>query len=268
MRHYLLKLSLGLFVSILVACNANEFKEKQSHLQAKKERQLKKKHELSQQLDATWISASYLKRIAESKSIYKDRKYDTKIFGFTLELKNLLGATPFLSGFTDHEGGYDSPLRYNSKKARFENDLKHLEEFAFFQEPFELKLIDPEHLEMYFVDENRKDLFYKTKNMHDVFRKILFVGSYRELKNGKLWRFKENGSFTGHTPDGHYQLLFDFGEGLDFDVVQFFIPGKESESTLFHYKIEMDTLYLFEINGEIPEYRIGKLRYELVKTSH
>ena len=175
----------------------------------------------------------------------------------------MLGNKPFLRGFSDHEGGYDSPLKFDLSSDCYENDLANLEDFAFFKDPFQLKLINSNQLKMIFL--NDSEIYRKTKSQHHELRKILFKGKYKDKLGGRSVNFLSSGRIDGIPSRNYFQLLFDFGEGLDFDAVFISFDSSQRETDIYHFRIEQNTIKLYEVNGDIPNYTIGKLRYELVK---
>lgn len=193
------------------------------------------------QLHGLWISESYLKDIETSKSIYSSRNYRTKVQGFTLDAKNLRTDSAFLEGFTPHEIGYSSPLKYDSVKGKFVNDLTRLSEFPTFPDPFELDYDGNKHLKMYFP---------KTKSFHEYrkvdtdlqgeLRKILIAGKYKSTTKPAEIKFDNDGKVHNFKDFKYYELINDFGEGIEYDAIIFFKTldgGNWVDGEIYHFKV-------------------------------
>ena len=133
------KILTGLLLTlVLVSCENNQTTTSNNQVESKNDFHSKLLIKLSEHIHGLWISDGYLKNILNNKSIYLSRKYDTKIQGFNIDKKTLKTDSALLEGFTDHEGGYSSPIRYDNIKGKFVNDLARLSEFASFPDLFEL----------------------------------------------------------------------------------------------------------------------------------
>lgn len=223
-------------------------------------------------LDGYWISNNYLSEIEKTKSIYLNRQYDSKLFGFTLDKKNLLSDTAYLNGFTDHEGGYGSPLIFDFKKNTFVNDLKRLEKSASLPDSFELQIINENLIEMVskakFIDKYRKVVDDQTE-----LRKILFAGNYTSTDSHKKFSFDKNGSLQGFDNKVYYELAYDFGEGISYDAIILYKSkkgGNWSDGDLYKFEFISDTLKLYHVkqNWESMQHTIEGLAYKLVKVNN
>lgn len=234
------KILTGIFVTLaLVSCENNTTPNEQIYVQDKSERiqdTTVNEHvnnenfsdnqyliELSENLHGLWISDNYLKNIANSKSIYSSRNYDTKILGFNLDKRNLQTDSAYLNGFTDHEGGYGSPIKYDHQKRKFVNHTSKLTEFAAFPEPFELNFNSSRILTMHFSNTKKSDDYRKLDfDFQTEIRRILIAGRYTSTyKNSKI-RLDIDGRVHNFNNFVYYELIADFGMGIDFDAIIFF----------------------------------------------
>ena len=226
---------------------------------------------IADQLDGYWLSDSYLVDVDSSRSIYDSRNYQTKFWGFRLEKENLMSDSATINGFTEHEGGYGGSIEFDSTKNTFVNDIDNADEFAFLKEPFELKLIDSDHLELDFG--NKKDRYRKILNEQTELRKLLFEGKFKDLlHDNHVIEFSRDGQIIGLDKQKYFDLVFDFGEGINYDVSIFYSDQDSSGlwtiGDLFHFKIKTDTLKLYRITPDWDEmnHKIGALEYLLVKS--
>lgn len=229
------------------------------------------KASIADQLDGYWLSNSYLVDVNSSGSIYDSRNYDTKFWGFRLEKKNLLSDSAAINGFTEHEGGYGGPIKFDSIKGTFVNDRSNADEFSFLKEPFELKLIDSNHLELDFG--NKKEWYRKVSDEQIELRKLLFEGKFKDLMHdNRVIEFSRDGRIVGLDNKEYFELVFDFGEGINYDVSIFYADkdssGLWTNEDLFHFKIKNDTIKLYKITPDWDEmdHEIGDLEYVLVKS--
>jgi hypothetical protein len=214
---------------------------------------------LSSKLDGYWLSDPFLLNIEKTKSIYDSREYSTTLFGFILKKDELIQNKGFLQGFSAHEGGVETSLKYNSDKNIFESDRKA----TAFEKPFTLRLVDDTIVELSF--DNKEERYRKVFDEATELRKILLEGEYTDLLSNKEITFARDGYVTGISENNFYELYYDFGEGLWMDVVFFLNTDEEKEREAYHYKIKGDTLRLYPVTGEIPEYSVGELKYELLR---
>lgn len=220
------------------------------------------KKNLAEQMDGYWLSDSYLADVDSSRSIYDSRKYRTKFWGFQLWKDNLLSDSATINGFTEHEGGYWSSLKFDSTKGIFINDGS--------EEPFEVRLIDSTHLQLDFG--NKKDRYRKISNEQTELRKLLFEGKFKDLMHdNNTIQFSRDGRIAGLDNQEYFELVFDFGEGIFYDV-SIFYPSVDSaglwtNGDLFHFKIKGDTIKLYKITPDWDgmDHKIGDLDYLLVK---
>lgn len=226
---------------------------------------------LADQLDGYWLSESYLVDVENSHSIFESSNYKTKFWGFILEKENLLSGSPTINGFTEHEGGYGGSLKFDSLKGTFTNDIDKTSEFSFLNEPTELKLIDSNHLELHFGD--KKDLYRKVSDEQTELRRLLFEGKFKNvIHDNRSIEFTKEGQIKGLNKEKYFELVYDFGEGINYDV-SIFYPSQDSSGlwtrgNLFHFKIKSDTIKLYRITPDWDEmnHRIGDLEYVLVKS--
>lgn len=216
------------------------------------------------QLQGLWISESYLKDIETSKSIYSSREYRSKVQGFTLDAKNLRTDSAVLEGFTPHEIGYSSPIKYDSLKGKFVNDLARLSEFPTFFDPFELDYTGNKHLKMYFPKTRSFDEYRKMDtDLQAELRKILIVGKYTTTTKPVEIQFDTDGKVHNFKDFKYYELITDFGEGIEYDAIIFFKTldgGNWVDGEIYHFKVVPGglQLQLLKPNWETMEHVISK----------
>lgn len=216
------------------------------------------------QLQGLWISEPYLKDIETSKSIYNSRNYRTKVQGFTLDAKNLRTDSAFLEGFTPHEIGYSSPIKYDSVKGKFVNDLARLSEFPTFPDPFELDYDGNKHLKMYFPKTKSFDEYRKMDtDLQAELRKILIAGKYKTTTKTVEIQFDNDGKVHNFKDFKYYELITDFGEGIEYDAIIFFKTldgGNWVDGEIYHFKVVPGglQLQLLKPNWETMEHVISK----------
>jgi hypothetical protein len=222
----------------------------------------------SERLNGYWLSDNYLNTIEKTKSIYKSKEYNTKFWGFTLDKQNLLSDSAVLNGFTEHEGGYSCYLIYNTAKNAFVHNLSMAREYEYLKDiPFELHLIDSNKLELGMGEQ--KEIYRKVADEQTALRHILFTGKYQDLKNKKTIEFADGGQIIGIENRHYFDLVFDFGEGIEYDAAIFYVNSDSSglwtNGDMYHYKINGDTLKLYELHTDWEEmnHKIGDLKYEL-----
>lgn len=212
------------------------------------------KFESFEEYDGEWISANYLEKIGSEKSIYNNQDYSTKIFGFTLDQKNLISDSPELFGFTVHEGGYYAPLVFDTVKNHFENDLGRIEEHHFFKEQFYLDLEDSNSISMVFPKSNQVDKFRKINNNLDTeFRRLIISGKYVNIDDSSKVLFYKNGIVKNFHSYQSYELIYDFIASVQFDAVVFYESqqvGEFIKGSIYKYEIDGDTLKLININAD------------------
>ncbi len=260
--------TISIFSFCAISCNPKDENN------TKTENQADEKHvfstasdlgELSKKLDGYWLTDDYLLNIEKSKSIYNNREYTTSLFGFILKKEELMKDISYLHGFTHHEGGYEAPLRYNIQKKCFENNLNKTEAHTFLKNPFELILTDSNLLDLSF--KNKQERYRKVEDIESELRKILFEGKYTDLLSDQEIIMQSDGKLTGLTDKNFYNPYYDFGEGLWMDAIFVYSNNRLENQEMYHFKIKGDTLQLFNINGEMPDYTLGVLKYQLIKNN-
>lgn len=219
------------------------------------------KANLADQLDGYWLSDSYLVDIENSHSIFEGSTYEAKYWGFKLEKENLLSGSPTINTFDPHEGGYSGSLNFDSIKI----------DFSFLGGQTKLKLIDSNRLQLDFGD--KKDLYRKVSSEQTELRRLLFEGKYKNvIQDNQTIEFTKEGQIKGLEKEKYFELVYDFGEGINYDV-SIFYPNQDSSGiwtrgNLFHFKIKPDTIRLYKITPDWNEmnHKIGDLEYVLVKS--
>lgn len=238
----------------------------------KKDIKKKPSETLSRQMDGLWISKPYLDGIAKDKSVYKHKELRTQVLAFQLYKDALMADTAVLYGFTDHEGGYETPLKYDGQKKCFVNDMAHVSEFSPFPDPFDLKLRENSTLEMYFTKSRRKEAYRKCtgEDLETELRRLLLEGSYQLVKDKSEIHFESNGKVSGFRDFKCYEVIYDFGLGVDFDAI---ILSKTSEitswaeSSIYKFEWISGKLFLQELkaNWETMEHQLDDTKLLLKK---
>ncbi len=145
-------------------------------------------------LEGEYISETYLANCERTKSIYASQKEDNQsVFGFVLTAKNLLSSSPYLKGFSIHEGGYDIPLKMDSLKRLFVYDTKRnsMVNTGF----FEMQL-EQNGLLLNFPLLHKKERYRKVfPDVDTELRKLIMEGTYVDSLGNKM-RFRRNGEVT------------------------------------------------------------------------
>lgn len=256
---------------VLVSCGAGELKEVvEIQVMGNENFDNKEVVELSEKLDGLWVADSYLKNIETNKSVYQSKQYDTKILGFSLSKETLLTENATLEGFTDHEGGYNSPIRYDNQKGKFVNDIAQLSGFSAFPDPFELNYNGGNILEMYFPLTKTSDNYRKIDNLQTELRKLLIAGKYTSNFNHPEIQFDNDGKIYNFQDFKYYELVADFGSGIEYDALVFFKTlngGNWSEGEIYKFEISANKLNLQHVktNWETMEHEISDEIFVLVR---
>lgn len=219
--------------------------------------------ELSKSLHGLWISDNYLNDIVKNKSIYLSRKYDTKIQGFHLDKTALQTDSAFLEGFTDHEGGYSSPIKYDNEKDKFVNDMAKLSDYATFPNPFELNFDGKEKMEMYFPKTKKSDNYRKVNSdFQTEIRRLLMAGNYKAIHDNSEIQFDNNGKVHHFKDFKYYELVADFGLNIEYDAIVFFKTlkgGNWSDGEIYKFEFVSNSLHLQHVktNWETMEHEIS-----------
>lgn len=256
-------LSVFLFSLVLVSCDNNyktiEINQNVSKNVIKNKRLIK----ISENLHGLWVSDNYLKNIENSKSVFLSRNYDTKILGFYLDKKSMKSDSPFLEGFTDHEGGYISPIRFNYLKDKFVNNMAKLSKSTFFPAPFELNYNGENILEMYFPKTKTSDTYRKlNSDFQTEMRKLLISGIYKTKNDNSEIHFDKNGKVQNFKDFKYYELVTDFGLNIEYDALILFNNengGNWSEGEIYKFEIISKNLQLQRVqsNWESMEHEIS-----------
>ena len=222
-------------------------------------------------LHGLWISDDYLQSVEKTKSPYGARDYSTRLLGLMLDSANLCKPdSAYLFGFTEHEGGYDSPLRFDAKEECFVNDTSRLTRYAAFREPFTLKLDAQNRLQMCcFPQLPKADVYRRVGSIDEWLRSCLFSGVYRNVENNAEVVFGDDGQLAGFDTLRHYYVIYDFIIDFNFDAIclQPNSSSRYMDWQFMHYAINADTLRLYKIHGDMDEYyfELGELVYTLVR---
>jgi len=209
-----------------------------------------------------WINNDFLEQVNSKKSIYESREFKGSLFGFSLESNELKKGITNLNGFSVHEGGLGVPIKWIDKFSCF-SSRDQIQEDSSIQISMDVVIIKKDLIEFQFED-SHSEYYKKVVNDYNELRKILFEGNYED-NSGKSYEFQSNGNLTGFKDKKYYTLLYDFVEGLNLDVIFISDNKKRENEKLYHYKFNEESLKIYEINGEVPEFEIGELKYVLYK---
>ncbi len=252
-----------IFCSFLVSCNNRTSTENHASNQSTIDN--KRGIKLSEKLYGLWISDSYLKNIEKNKSIYLSRKYNTKIQGFYLDKKTLLTDSAFLEGFTDHEGGYRIPIKYDELNDKFITDMPRLSDYPSFPGLFELNYDGNKNIEMYFPKSKITDKYRKVNSdFQTEIRKILIAGDYKPIYDNSRIRLDSDGKIHNFQDFQFYELIYDFGEGIEYDAIVFFKSlkgGNWSDGEIYKFEFVSNSLHLQHVktNWETMEHEIDDI---------
>jgi|SRR5690554_86059 len=259
------KILTGLFLTlILVSCNNRPATTENLQNESKNNIDNKRIVELSQSLHGLWISDNYLNNIEKNKSIFLSRKYDTKIQGFYLDKITLQTDSAFLEGFTDHEGGYNSPIKYDNEKDKFVNDMARLSEFATFPDPFELNFDGKRKIEIYFPTTKKSDTYRKVNSdFQTEIRRLLIAGNYKAIYDRSEIQFDNNGEVHNFRDFKYYELVADFGLNIEYDAIVFFKNlkgGNWSDGEIYKFELLSNSLQLQHVkaNWDTMEHEISE----------
>lgn len=206
---------------------------------------------LAQSLDGFWMNDAYLKQIEKTQSVYQSKNKESGWFGIHLEKENLLSNTPHLWAITSHEGGYGFDLYYNSSENRFQGDEPDMH----FHTKVNIVPLNPDLMKI--EARNGSDsLFYRrTVDIETPLREILFQGSYIALNNpDNHIEFEANGNVSGFEPDTYFEVAYDFGDDVEYDMI---LISKDEKSNMFHsaqtykYVFSGDTLFLTRVKTDM-----------------
>lgn len=198
-------------------------------------------------IEGTYITKSYLTNIKKTKSIYESKKMDSQsLFGFSLDLENLKSSSPFLYGYLVHEGGYDSPIIFDSLKKRFIYYESLKNEFDNEKDIFEINHKQND-IELYFPNTHKNEIYKKViPDIETELRQILIEGNYLDADKRSII-FKKNGDVLNFKDYVFFEVIYDFSLGIQFDAVIFFKSkegGNWSHGDIYKFEISNDTLNL------------------------
>lgn len=213
-------------------------------------------------LSGTWMPEEYLMAVEHVKSIWGARDVTFSFFVFWLDKENLLSDSAAINGATEHEGGYTADLKFDSATGKFINDLDVQVPYRYIDEPFEIRLISTNLLEIYFINSNSRELYRKVNNLDEELNRILMAGNYTDIKTEETITLNADGTIVSTWNENHYALVYDFMEGIEFDAVQLYNDKERSSeflNTLYHFKFSGDTLRLFPAVDQLGDfnYTIG-----------
>ena len=209
-------------------------------------------------LGGTWMPEEYLMAVEHGKSVWGARDVTFSFFVFWLSKQNLLSDSAAINGATEHEGGYTADLKFDSASGRFINDLSKPVMYRYIDEPFEIRLISSNLLEIYFINSNSREVYRKVTNVDEELNRILLAGVYTDLKTQESVTLNADGSILSTWTENHYALLYDFMEGIEFDALQLYNDKEQSSeflNTLYHFKFSSDTLFLYPAVDQLGDFK-------------
>jgi hypothetical protein len=270
MKHYL-------FLSVICfifSCNNGPTNEELA--QAKKKQEDLKM--MAGFLEGEWINANFLTLVEGEKRVYGVReeierrmgKEEYMLLGFYLDKKELSGDTAYFYGFTEHEGGYQSPIRFDAKRIIFVNDTAREDENNL-GSPFELTLGNDGRVNVNYVKKKRSDYYEHVTSLDDKLRHILFTGKYYQPgKEESAFEFTSEGELKGFGNRKYYEVLDDFTGMAQFDMVVFADSSDKnpwSNGDGYKFEIRGDTIRLYAVNYNEENVRgaAGALKYALIR---
>lgn len=197
-------------------------------------------------ISGTWVSDQYLEKVKKTKSVYANKNYTTKVLFFNLNQKELLEGSANLYGFSQHEGGLDTVIKFDQNKKEFVKKGEQKGDNITFKEDFELKLNAQNKLEMYFPTEKKTDVYQRLKtDLQTELRNVLFAGNYSEKGSNSKVSFSADGkiNFKDYT---NYEVVYDFTTGPNVDGI---ILHKGNIRDFYQYKIVDKNLELQLMQG-------------------
>ncbi len=260
--------SVALLVALaLVACDQQTKTEENTDQAASSQAS---QQEVADKLDGLWISDPYLKGIEDSKSIYKNRKYSTKMLGFYLNKSNLATDSAYLDGFSAHERGYSSPLKFESS-GKFVNDLTRLPEMPAFPDAFELNQAATDKLEMHFPKTKSTDSYRKVNaDLQTELRQLLIAGDYTDSVSKQSVQLGADGKVQGFRNFKYYDMIYDFEENIEYDAIVFFDSPKGGnwvDGKIYKFERQGNNLRLqyVQTNWETMNHKMSNEIHTLVK---
>ncbi|MCS6934143.1 MAG: hypothetical protein NZM35_03200 [Chitinophagales bacterium] len=227
------------------------------------------RHAVADSLNGTWMPEEYLLTVEQTKSIWKARDVNFSFFTFWLDKENLMSDSAILSGATEHEGGYLAYLQYDSTTGRFINNLNTGTGEPYIDEPFELRLIDSNRLEIFFTNSNTREVYRRVKDAQYALSSALIAGAYEDLSDHTVVVFHPDGKVESGWKEDHYALIFDFMEGIDFDAIELYNENESSSeflNNLYHFAFSGDTLRLYSASDPLGtfQYQISNKPYKVL----
>ncbi len=216
---------------------------------------------LSNELDGTWIAEDYLKEVENTLSIYNISDSKNTVLGFHLDKIALKTGNTILDGFTEHEGGFSSPIIYDENLKMFVNNMTALSEYPVFPEEFQLQL-NQDNLSLVFPKSEKVEVYRKIKNDFPTeLRKIVFAGTYQSQNNKNDIVFQANGKVENFMNYKLYEIAFDFVGGMEFDSIVFFNNnegGNWTDGTIYKYQRTKSELILQKVivDWETMEHKV------------
>lgn len=203
----------------------------------------------------TYIINDFLVAVEKTKSPYKVSKTAKyPLFGFSF-------TDTRLTGFTIHEGGYDTDLDLDELTGEYTGkSIPGLDSF-------QLTKTENGDARLFFVKSKKFYTYKKVPDVDSAVRQILMAGTYTDAKTQATITLDADGTLTGMGTEKTYQPFYDFMGPLSFDEMVVQEKADPAKTTYFHYKIKGSMLELYESIQSLPTRedpeKIGKLLYTL-----
>lgn len=192
----------------------------------------------------SFLNQDFLNAVDSLKSTYVLHASDLFLLGFELETK-----TPFqctLRGYGKHEGGIEMDFYYDATKGYWQTDSSRT---------YPCQLFRQSSNELLFVEMQRNDSihFKRYPNVDFALRSVLLSDVYLNSL-GDTVLFQNDGSLFGFGENTqHYDIIYDFGLGIEFDAICIFTSkkgGNWSDAELYHYQITEKHVIFYKIESD------------------
>ncbi len=250
---------------ILFACNEDQG-QKKIQLNSESRSPLIKLSTQAEFLPGFWMSDAYLKKIEQSKSIYKHRFPASTFYGFIIGKPSQEVDSFLLKPFPASDDEIDAFLEFDRQK----NVFKGLTEINKKKERFELYPLTEELIKMYFSDLKKTDDYRKVVDENTELRRILFEGTYFTKDKQMSYTFDRNGKIKGLGDYTFYEVIYDFSGGVYFDAILLYHTsggGAKSDADLFKYEFKKGVLTLTYVEADwiLEKHRITDTTVTMIK---
>lgn len=203
--------------------------------------------------DAVYMDQDYLNTIAEKQSVAGITYEEPFLFGFRL-YQNGIDCT--LHGFTKHEGGIEIAFLYNPIRKQF-TSIDPIYSYV-------IDVIDSTLLSVTDTKTGSIKPYSAHSSIEDALRDQLISGTYTDRKGNQV-EFSKDGTVTHFfNGDRYFEIGYDFGLGIDFDIINTFTTSKGGnwgDGHMYHFVVDKDTLLLYPVQSDW-----GQLEHRIAKT--